>query len=110
MELTCVDGCCAPEMRAAFRLPLNLIHPRHSFFKYMPELFLCISDWRVPFVLDEIGLFHRIVVVLDSRQEGKKTSWISLWTDCVIRGLVRKGGKVSSSFVSAMFQALIHSY
>ncbi len=60
------------EMRAAFRLPLNLIHPRHSFFKYMPELFLCISDRRMPFVLDEIGLFHRIVVVLDSRQEGKK--------------------------------------
>ncbi len=60
------------EMRAAFRLPLNLIHPRHSFFKYMPELFLCISDWRMLFVLDEIGLFHRIVVVLDSRQEGKK--------------------------------------
>ncbi len=54
-------------------------------------------------MLDEIGLFHRIVVVLDSRQEGeKKTSWISLWTDCVIRGLVRKDGKVSSSFVSAM--------
>ncbi len=23
-------------------------------------------------MLDEIGLFHRIVVVLDSRQEGKK--------------------------------------
>ncbi len=91
------------EMRAAFWLPLNLIHPRHSFFKYMPELFLCISDWRMLFVLDEIGLFHRIVVVLDSRQEGKKkTSWISLWTDCVIRGLVRKDGKVSSSFVSAM--------
>ncbi len=60
------------EMRAAFWLPLNLINPRHSFFKYMPELFLCISDWRMPFVLDEIGLFHRIVVVLDSRQEGKK--------------------------------------
>ncbi len=60
------------EMRAAFRLPFNLIHPRHSFFKYMPELFLCISDRRMPFVLDEIGLFHRIVVVLDSRQEGKK--------------------------------------
>ncbi len=53
-------------------------------------------------MLDEIGLFHRIVVILDSRQEGKKTSWISLWTDCVIRGLVRKDGKVSSSFVSAM--------
>ncbi len=80
-----VNGCLATsllrqlvvrEMRAAFRLPLNLIHPRHSFFKYMPELFLCISscscDWRMPFVLDEIGLFHRIVVVLDSRQEGKK--------------------------------------
>ncbi len=62
------------EMRAASRLPLNLIHPRHSFLKYMPELSLCISscDWRMLFVLDEIGLFHRIVVVLDSRQEGKK--------------------------------------
>ncbi len=59
------------EMRAAFRLPLNLIHPRHSFFKYMHELFHCISAWRMPFVLDEIGLFHRIVVVLDSRQEGE---------------------------------------
>ncbi len=59
------------EMRAAFRLLLNLIHPRHSFFKYMPELFHYISDWRMPFVLDEIRLFHRIVVVLDSRQKGE---------------------------------------
>ncbi|XP_058627144.1 uncharacterized protein LOC131537591 [Onychostoma macrolepis] len=30
-----------------------------------------------------------------------KTSWTSLWTDCAIRRLVHKDGKVSSSFVSA---------
>ncbi len=59
------------EMRAAFRLSLNLNHPHQFFFEYMPELFHCISDCRMPFVLDEIGLFHCIVVVLDSRQEGE---------------------------------------
>ncbi len=32
-------------------------------------------------MLDEIGLFHRIVVVLDSRQEGKKINELDFTMD-----------------------------